>query len=249
MNPRRIVGQGTSEARWQEWFQRRPLPRREIASLLGGSTVVHVIAPHPDDEILGCGGLIRQASRLGAAVRIVAVTDGEASHPRSRYWPTAALARLRTRESERALQRLSVPAQRDRLRLADGKVERHEAELVAALCASVAPGDTVVAPWQLDGHPDHEATARASRMAAHARGARFLEVPIWGWHWADPASEVFPWHRAASLVLDIEDRQAKSLAISSFHSQLRADPSTGKGPVLPGFALERLGRPFEVLFL
>jgi len=36
-----------------------------------------VFAPHPDDEVLGCGGLIKQAREAGAAVRVVYLTNGD----------------------------------------------------------------------------------------------------------------------------------------------------------------------------
>ncbi len=40
-----------------------------------------VVAPHPDDETLGCGVLIAAKRRLGAEVAVVFLTDGAASHP------------------------------------------------------------------------------------------------------------------------------------------------------------------------
>jgi len=36
-----------------------------------------VVAPHPDDEVLGAGGLIQQAVAAGAEVRIVYLTNGD----------------------------------------------------------------------------------------------------------------------------------------------------------------------------
>ena len=40
-----------------------------------------VVAPHPDDEALGAGGLLQHMTRIGVEAMLVAVTDGEASHP------------------------------------------------------------------------------------------------------------------------------------------------------------------------
>ena len=37
-----------------------------------------VFAPHPDDEILGCAGLMQRLVREGLAVHVVVVTDGAA---------------------------------------------------------------------------------------------------------------------------------------------------------------------------
>src|SRR4029079_2768884 len=54
-----------------------------------------VVAPHPDDESLGCGGLIAAATADGIPVRIVVVSDGAGSHPNSVAYPPAPLRLLR----------------------------------------------------------------------------------------------------------------------------------------------------------
>lgn len=36
-----------------------------------------IFSPHPDDETLGCGGVIQQARQVGAQVRIVIMTNGD----------------------------------------------------------------------------------------------------------------------------------------------------------------------------
>ena len=38
-----------------------------------------VIAAHPDDEVLGCGGAINKFSKLGYKIDILFVSDGESS--------------------------------------------------------------------------------------------------------------------------------------------------------------------------
>ena len=40
-----------------------------------------IIAPHPDDEVLACGGLIQQALALGDSVWVVYMTAGDGSRP------------------------------------------------------------------------------------------------------------------------------------------------------------------------
>lgn len=51
-----------------------PVPRTLAVS---GETRLLVIAPHPDDEILGAGGLMRRVHDAGGAVRVVYLTDGD----------------------------------------------------------------------------------------------------------------------------------------------------------------------------
>ncbi|MDR3398627.1 MAG: PIG-L family deacetylase [Pandoraea sp.] len=248
LTSREIAGEGTPEFVWRDWMQWHPLPECSVADLFQGSRTVHIVAPHPDDEILGCAGIMRQLSRQGTAIRVWAVTDGEASHPGSRRWSPDALVRTRTWESELALRLLSVSVRRDRLAIPDGHVARHERALEAPLVAALDAGDTVIAPWRLDGHPDHEAVARASLRAAATKQCRFLEVPIWGWHWADPRRGDFPSDRALAIPMNADDQQAKAHAIQAFYSQLVLDPDTGAPPILSRFVLVRLQRSFEVVF-
>ena len=35
-----------------------------------------VIAPHPDDETLGCGGTINKLSKLGKKIKVVFIAEG-----------------------------------------------------------------------------------------------------------------------------------------------------------------------------
>src|ERR1700753_1062257 len=63
-----------------------------------------IIAPHPDDESLSVGGLIRAQTLLGQEVTVVAGTDGE-----NAYEGVTGLAEVRRVEQTNALKRLGVP--------------------------------------------------------------------------------------------------------------------------------------------
>src|SRR6202044_612035 len=63
-----------------------------------------VLAPHPDDETLGAGGLIAKLRRAGVTVTIVAITDGE-----NAYAGTPRLGDIRVLEQNEAVQRLVCP--------------------------------------------------------------------------------------------------------------------------------------------
>lgn len=249
VKPRTIEGQGTPEARWQAWFRHSPAPSTTVDALMAGLRRTVIVAPHPDDEMLGCTAVLRHCVLWRRPCLIVSVTDGGASHPGSSQWPEHQLTQARIQESRQALSLLAPGAQVLRLGLPDGRIAQHSARLQAWLEQLLQPSDALLCTWREDGHPDHEATGQACALAAGRIGCRLVELPIWAWHWAEPGDARVPWHRAAAIALPPDALALKQQALACFHSQLRPDPSTGQDAILPPWATQRLLRPFEVVFL
>ncbi|QKZ05601.1 PIG-L deacetylase family protein [Pseudomonas eucalypticola] len=247
-----IVGQGTAPEAWQACPLLARLPFCEVDRLVPAGSRAVIVAPHPDDEVLGCGGLLQHLLALGRPVQLISVTDGTASHPGSRQWPAERLAAERPRESAEALRRLGFqPGELPWLRvgLADSQVPAGQARLQAFLESHLLPSDVVFATWSHDGHCDHEAVGHASRAAAEVVGATVHELPIWTWHWATPGDTRVPWQRARKVPLSAEMLARKRHAAQAFTSQLQGDPQAGLDPVLSATVLERLMQPYEVVLL
>jgi LmbE family N-acetylglucosaminyl deacetylase len=241
-----IDAPGTSERSWiaWPWLSAPPgaalteLARRVVTEV---ATAV-VVAAHPDDEVLGVGGLMSMLAAAGARLRLVAVTDGDGSH-RGHADP-GELARQRTAETAAALRALGAPAAEViRLRLPDSAVASHEDELAAALASLAGGFDACFAPWDHDLHPDHEAAGRATRRASPAC---LYYYPVWMWHWASPADPRVPWDRALRIPLPPQAAAAKRAAIGCFTSQA-SDRGHGLGPVLPPEMIAHFTRTTEVL--
>jgi LmbE family N-acetylglucosaminyl deacetylase len=153
-----------------------------------------IIAPHPDDETIGCAIMIMRKIDAGADVHIVIASDGERSRRASHHGPTG-LASLRRQEALTAIAILGVPAENVTfLGFPDGRLAQHEAELRSRLAeiADRFPTDQIIGPALADAHPDHRATARAVRMISqhHAPHVEAHEYPIRYW-------ELAPWTRAS----------------------------------------------------
>jgi LmbE family N-acetylglucosaminyl deacetylase len=239
---------GPTEAEWARSGRNSALPP---LGPVGPGRVV-VVAPHPDDEVLGAGGLLQSLLASGREIEILAVTDGEASHPSLTQAQAAQLGELRAEESEEALHRLGWerPAI-TRLGLPDGRVTDHEPALSEIIAERMRVDDLWLAPWSQDGHPDHDACGRATTAGAVATGASALGYLVWAWHWADPAGHDIPWAHCRRLDLDRRTLARKRWSTGAFRSQVRpygpADgPADREGPVLPTAVLRRFWRHHEV---
>lgn len=242
----------------------RDLPHgTELTALMGPDGAALVLAPHPDDESLGCGGLLAACAAARRRVTVVVVSDGAGSHPGSRAWPPARLAELRQAETRDAVAALRLDAARDLhfLGLPDRSVPREGPAFEAALArlVALAPADcTVFAAWRHDPHADHAASfvlASALRQCL-VPGTRLFAYPVWGLAHAHPVPG-FPLPAPPELPapprgyrLDVSSwLPAKRRAIAAHRSQLgqviRDDPG---GFVLPQALLDLACRPAE-LFL
>src|SRR3954447_5908513 len=110
-----------------------------------------VLAPHPDDEVIGCGGLVRLHLLDGRPVHVVVATDGA----------QAGDAAQRESESRAALASLGN-ATIEFLRFPDRELAnaRELGDRLAAILREWKP-DLIAVPSPLEIHPDHVALSRA----------------------------------------------------------------------------------------
>lgn len=203
-----------------------------------------VVAPHPDDEVLGLGGGLARSGRCGIPVDVVTVTDGEASHPGLDGTARRQLAARRRRESRAADHVLGVAPARTFLGLPDGRVVDHETRLVELLGPLLAGRSVVATVDDADGHPDHDATGRAVARVVEAVGGRLVRHAVWAWTWDDDTGGRLA--GAARSVLDDDERIRKRKAVAAHASQVR--PRGNRSPVLPGRALAHHLRGVEVVW-
>ena len=213
-----------------------------------------MVVPHPDDESLGCGGLIAAAAARRKPVTVVMVSDGVASHNNSRRFSPEARRVLRRKEAEAALTLLGLPPGRLRcLDLPDAAVPSAGPAFETAVGAIVAAGrqidaGMVVTTWGHDPHCDHQASFIMTRAAmAGLLGTVLFSMPVWA-HTLPPALPL-PLAPPRGLRLDIAEWQAaKHAAIRAHRSQLgQVIDDDPEGFVLPPAMLAHFDRPFEIL--
>ncbi len=249
VNDRLIQHAGTPDLAWLPWLAAQQIRRLTMTSLASDQCTLVVVAPHPDDEVLACGGLLAMRAARGLPSMVVAVTDGEASHGGRNLQARAGLGFQRAEESYSGLSVLGVPSSCVvRLGIPDGSVASCVQEIARKLQALLKPTDVVVTTWSLDGHPDHEAASQAAKHACKALGAQLVQAPVWMWHWAEPGDARIPWHDLVALDLPEHAVKAKQEALHCHRSQL-VERSNGAGPVLMPSIVERAARAQEYYFV
>ena len=216
-----------------------------------------VIAPHQDDEVLGCGGLIGIKREQNVPVQIVFVTDGAASHSWLTKFQSGELVPIRRDEALTALNILGVDSSQihflnkpdSKLRYLDPNQRQQTIEQLAQLLRSFQPGEIYV-PHRNDRTKDHEATYELVQAAIQLSGIEvvLLQYPIWIF-WKSLLFRDLKLHELAGAYrISIHPVQSKKRqAIEVYRSQcLPIDPETS--PILKPAFLKRFFLPYEVFF-
>lgn len=219
---------------------------------LSGEEKIIVLAPHPDDETLGCGGLLTRAF-AGAGAHVICLTDGSASHPGSTLWPPRRLAEERRRELIAALRILGgSAADLTWLGLPDSLLHEEDLSSIVAALQRVVHDQAarhIFVPAQEDKHCDHKTTARiATALRRDNPDLQFYSYPVWS-RWDDPD---FDQRAAAHGAMRLETSHAESrkrAAIAAHRSQLGQlvtdDP---QGFVLPTEFIEKFASESEIFW-
>ncbi|MFC4555039.1 PIG-L deacetylase family protein [Georgenia faecalis] len=183
---------------------------------------VLVLSPHPDDDVIGCGGTLRQLVLGGAQVDVVYVTSGENG---GLGRPPEEIATTRETEARQAAEVMGYASVRF-LRRPEGGLEQ-DTTLVPALIGLVRELRPALAllPHARDGHVDHVATHRAGvRAVAAAAGPWYSGVG------GDPHAvpvvlgyEVWTPIEAPALVRDVTDAHETQVRALELHASQVAD--------------------------
>ena len=165
------------------------------------SARILVVAPHPDDEVIGPGGTLLAARTSGSPVHVLYLTSGR-PHEQS------------VRETEARGVCEEIGATYEFARLTDGAIApRESAQILSATVAAFKPSVLFV-PFVLDDHPDHQA---AGRMVADALPDVPEGSPIEVW-----AYQVYT-TLPGNVIFDVSARaDEKASLIKKYRSQLAA---------------------------
>jgi N-acetylglucosamine malate deacetylase 1 len=202
------------------------------------SVRVLIVAPHPDDEVLGCGGVMARHAANGDEVHVAVVTRG---HPD--VFPAESVDRVRAELKEahavlgvRSVKYLDFPAPRL------DTVPRHTvADAIAKLLKELQP-HTMYVPHHGDMHFEHGLINEACLVAARPLDAtavrRILAYETLSeteWAPPTPAAGFQP-----TVYVDIANYLQKKLdAFSCFRSQLKSPPNPRSLEIIKALAMFR----------
>jgi LmbE family N-acetylglucosaminyl deacetylase len=207
-----------------------------------------VVAPHPDDEVLGASHVMR-----GGDITVVHVTDGVPPWLDEEQGLT--LGRRRQAECDAAWQALGVEVDEVvSFGLSDLRAWREVGEIAERLAELVgrAPSSTMYVPAHQGGHPDHDAIFAAAILARRRDGerARWRTYSLYGYHagnrlvFGELDDRRYP--GSSRIELSEVDRSAKHAALGCFVSQLRPDSVVQRWLDAPAGVESVAPLPFEL---
>jgi len=205
-----------------------PLPWKRVA----------IVAPHPDDEILGCGGTMARLAAEGAEVHVVIVTRGQPPQ-----FDEALVEQVR-REAAAAHEKIGV-TQTHYLDFPAAGLDRVPAsEINGSLSRTLSAidPDALFVPFIGDIHLDHQIVFNAALVHARPRSRRYpccvlAYETLSETNWLAPG--ITPGF-LPNFFVDISDTlDAKILSFGLFASQIKAQPDERSFEAIRALALLR----------
>ena len=206
---------------------------------------VIIIAPHPDDETLGLGGMIQRLSQLGFPPYVIILSKGERSHQDCCNLSLENIKNKRIALATTALEHLSLPEDHlFFLDFPDSAIDATDKEMISLqrLINRLSP-EMIFIPHRQEGWPDHVKTAEAITKIIRDK-VDIYEYIVWAWYynvWR------FNWRNAMILRMSPEEHKTKSEAIDIYTQALAPCGKPWSG-VLPKLLIKACTWNCELFF-
>lgn len=180
---------------------------------------VVILAPHPDDEVFGCGGLIARLVAKGQTPHVIVLTGGGGSHRGCCSTAESDIISARRELTHKAMAALGLPESNIyELNFTDGNIGEgnpEEKKKLVALILEIKP-DVILVPHNGEGWPDHLA-ARELRIELAGDDTEVYEYCVWMWYYRQKNLD---WKNGYVLKMSRAEHQNKLDAINIYHSAL-----------------------------
>ena len=179
-----------------------------------------IIAPHPDDEVFGCGGLIHSLAKNGKQVDIIILSKGEAVHQHCCPEDEKYIVSERKKLTDRSNKHLGLSTSHIyRMNFPDGnfasvKNDKRQSIELEKLIYDLNP-NTVFTPHPFENSPDHVATTEIVVSILKKLNIRFFYYCVWTWYHM-PLYKIFKLNYKKSFLFRINNLEAKNEAINIY---------------------------------
>lgn len=189
--------------------------RRNKCPQITINTTTLILAPHPDDEVFGCGGLIARLTSEGKTPHVVVMTGGGASHRECCDVAASDVIAARRELTLKAAKEFGLSSEYIHfLDFEDGYIgKRPESEVLKlrSLIATIKP-DTVFVPHCGEGWPDHLAV-RELGLDLVPESTVIFEYCVWMWYYRQKHLD---WSKATKLKMTQKEHSQKLSAITAY---------------------------------
>lgn len=193
-----------------------------------------IVAPHPDDEVIGCGGLIARMVNEGNIPHIIVMTGGEGSHNGCCDTGKGDIVNARRKLTRNALAILGVPESHiHELDFPDGGISSShpQTQRLKELIENVNPRTVLVPHWG-EGWPDHIKTAEIVKGILQS-GTEIWEYCVWMWYYN--VWRGLDWRNGATLSMTQQEHDLKLRAMAAYTTPLAPCGKPWSGVLPPLF--------------
>lgn len=223
---------------------------------ISGKTVI--VAPHPDDEVIGCGGLIARLVSQKNIPDIIVMTGGEGSHLNCCDLTRQDIVVNRRKLTREALGELGVPVDKiHELNYNDrgiADINREETDKLRELIKKLEPEVIFVPHWG-EGWKDHINTANIIKKIIHSNNSNnsyispnsltLYEYCVWMWYYN--IWKGLDWKNAYMLKLSDRELHEKLKAMECYIDPVAPCGKPWSG-VLPGIFKSAHKKGIELYF-
>lgn len=144
-----------------------------------------IIAPHPDDEVIGCAGLIQALVERDTPPHVIILTGGEGSHRGCCDTPAEDIIEARHQLTITAAKTLGLPMSNiHRLKYPDGgiAIEHSETKKLQALLTEIKP-QAIFVPHHGEGWNDHTRVLGIVKELMRYHVVNIYEYCVWMWYY------------------------------------------------------------------
>lgn len=226
-----------------EYLRRRGAFKPEFCA--GQRTVI--VAPHPDDEVIGCGGLIARMLAQGKKPHVIILTGGEGSLGSQSGIDREDIIKARRNLTHEALTELGLPMENlHEFNLADGHIGESTEEQLNEVreCIIGLNPDMLLVPHWGEGWPDHINVSKLFTKGL-PNNCEVWEYCVWMWYYN--VWRGLDWKNASVLRLTKEEQSLKNRAIDEYVLPLSPIGRPWSGDLPPIFLKAARG-PVELYF-